>query len=103
MTSNETDRCMAVLLAVHAEHNLRHYLTAKGVITHPHCIEVRYRGDLATFDGDELTRLVIAAHQQRVRVGLSGHMRGIVRIYLQPRKYDGSSMERHPGPERFPS
>jgi hypothetical protein len=99
MTDIEYERCMDVLRSIHAEHNWRHYTTKAGILRHPQCVEVRYRGDLSTFDGDELTRLVVAAHRFRVRVGISGRCRYVMTVFLHPRDDHGSSTARHPGLE----
>lgn len=101
MTDVEFERCMAVLHSLHADHNWRHYTTKAGIIRNAYGVEVRYRGDLSTFDGDELTRLVVAAHRHRVRVGISGRMRNIMTIYLHPREDTGNTMVRHPGLEHL--
>jgi hypothetical protein len=69
------------------------------------------RGDLATFDFPELTRLVLAAHRHAVRVGVSAQFYRYVstddeevtgpaaclRLTLHAREHDGESgWERHP-------
>jgi len=60
-------------------------------------IRVTTRRDLATFDGDELTRLVVAAHDECVRVEVSGAAPGYVYVTLHPRKgREGGSWSRHP-------
>ena len=99
MNDAEYARCEAVMASVHGLHNWRYYLTAAGVLRREWCVELRYRGDLATFDADELTRLVKAAHREYVRVSVSARCKGILTIYLHPRKAEGSSWERHPGME----
>jgi hypothetical protein len=59
-------------------------------------IRVAHHGDMATFDGDMLTRLVVLAHDMAVRVEVvpSGPMR--VGILLHPRQREGRMHERHP-------
>ncbi len=55
------------------------------------------RGDLSTFDGNGLTRLVIMAHDQCIRVGISPHNSGKVKIHIFKRQgREGSFSERHP-------
>jgi hypothetical protein len=101
VTDLDFERCMDVLRSVHADHNLRHYLTAAGIMRHPGYVEVRYRNEMATFDGDELTRLVIAAHCHRVRVSLSGRAKYVMTVLLHPRQPSGHLFDRHPGTERL--
>jgi len=59
-------------------------------------LSVRYRGAMATYDFDELTRLVISAHEHAVRVQLSGQPPNYLRIMLHPRDRDGVMSKRHP-------
>jgi len=68
-------RCMETICTIRAAHNLplaRLGLDRKPAIeVHPLYIAVTlFSVDLATFDGSELTRLVRAAHANRVRVGI---------------------------------
>jgi hypothetical protein len=59
--------------------------------------ETNHFGGLATFDFDTLTRLVIAAHDECVRVEISASGPRMVKIYLWPRKgREGGIAERHP-------
>lgn len=101
MTDPEFDRCMAVLRAVHPDHHWRHYATRRGILRSEWCVDVVRCGELATFDGDELTRLVIAAHTHRVRVALVAHCRGYIRLQLNPRAETGRGDQRHPGIDRL--
>lgn len=59
----------------------------------PHWIECMVLGELATCDGDALTRLVVAAHDECVRVSVAGAANRRTRILLHPRSRYG---ERHP-------
>ena len=61
-------------------------------------IESNTTRSLSTYDGDELTRLVILAHDQCVRLEIGSSGPGRVRLMLSPRKDRvGSPMfERHP-------
>lgn len=101
MTDEEYERCERVLASVHKMHNWRHVATKAGIVRHDWMVEVRMRGELATFDGDEMTRLVLAAHREYVRVSVSGLCRGHLQLYLHPRQPTGSGFERHPGLERL--
>lgn len=101
MSDDDYERCLRVLHAVHPVHHWPSYATKAGIIRNPWGIEVRYRGGMATFDGDELTRLVVAAHRERVRASLSARCRGVLTLMLHPRAEDGSLFQRHPGPERL--
>ena len=65
-------RCALVLGAIARPHNLH---TPVGIIDsldtrHPRQLSVLLRGEFGTFDGAELTRLVIAAHKWSVRVAI---------------------------------
>ena len=63
-------------------------------------IEIVVRGELATFDADMLTRLVATAHDQAVRVSVSGAAPGYLRIRFHKRQPDIVCVEfsqRHPG------
>lgn len=57
---------------------------------------VNHGGDLSTFDGDRLTRLVFLAHDHciRVEIGCSGPHR--VKIILSDRQREGRMHQRHP-------
>ncbi len=59
--------------------------------------ETNKYGDISTFDFDELTRLVIAAHDECVRVAICHSGPGMVKIRLWPRlNRDGEFYEKHP-------
>jgi len=61
-----------------------------------HRVEVTVPCNLATFDFDGLTRLVIGAHDECVRVGLrNGPPRKIV-IMFHDRNREGGFTQRHP-------
>lgn len=53
--------------------------------------------DLATWDGSLLTRLVVGAHRDRVRVEIMPGGPGRVKLWLSARQEDGAMHERHPG------
>lgn len=58
-------------------------------------IEVHHRGDMATTDGNLLTRLCILAHDAGVRVEVSPAMR-YLRIMLHPRARGARNTTCHP-------
>jgi hypothetical protein len=51
---------------------------------------------LSTFDGDQLTRLVVLAHQHLIRVEVSPASSNRVRIAIHKRELSGSVWMRHP-------
>ena len=61
----------------------------------PNGLEVIHYHELATFDYDELTRLVIAAHDEAVRVRLIGAANRYIRIGLTAREREGDFSTRH--------
>jgi len=67
------------------------YHTAKGAIS------LTYGRDLATFDHDKLTALVLAAHKNCVRVEIEPCNPQYLRIVFWPRETDGERIyARHP-------
>lgn len=52
--------------------------------------------DLATYDGDSLTNLVIMAHKYLYRVSISAASSSYVKIIITKRKPEGRMYERHP-------
>lgn len=54
------------------------------------------RGDLATFDYNELTRLVLMAHDKCIRVSISPLSKSTLQIAIWKRQREGSMSERHP-------
>jgi len=59
------------------------------------CFTMRSDG-LATFDFDRLTRLVLTAHEECVRIELEPCARRYVRVFLHPRARSGGMSQRHP-------
>ena len=53
-------------------------------------------GTFATFDFDELTRMVLAAHKYAIRVQVQQGGPGMMRVYLHPRLRKGAMNARHP-------
>lgn len=54
------------------------------------------RGEMSTYDFDQLTRLVIAAHDDCIRVGIDAIRNGIIRIAIWKRERIGGMSESHP-------
>lgn len=54
------------------------------------------RGDLATFDFSELTRLVLMAHEMCIRVSVEAVSKNVMRISIWQRVREGGMSERHP-------
>ena len=60
-------------------------------------IEMSVSSDLATFDFDLLTRLVVLAHDRCIRLEIGSSGPALVRLMLHARKgREGSMFERHP-------
>ncbi len=58
--------------------------------------ETNKYGDLSTFDFDDLTRLVISAHDECIRAAVCPSGPGMVKIRLWPRTCrEGKNYERH--------
>lgn len=53
-------------------------------------------GDLATFDGERLTRLVIAAHDLCLRVSIENGGPRCLSVRVWPRERTGKRWQRHP-------
>lgn len=54
------------------------------------------RGDLATFDYDTLTSLVLLAHELCFRVSVMPHSVRVMKIAVFKRQREGSFSQRHP-------
>src|ERR1700749_4274377 len=54
------------------------------------------RGDLATYDFDALTRLVLMAHRDCYRASVDNHGPRTMKICIWKRKREGGMCERHP-------
>lgn len=54
------------------------------------------RGDLATWDYNELTRLVLMAHDKCIRVSVNPISKTVIGIAIWKRLREGSMSERHP-------
>lgn len=53
-------------------------------------------GDLASFDFDHMTRLVLGAHEYCLRVSVSNGGPNQLKIWVWDRKREGRMSERHP-------
>lgn len=58
--------------------------------------EVNYWSYVSTYDYDQLTRLVVSAHDECIRVAIKNSGPGMIKIQLWARKRGGSMTERHP-------
>ena len=67
-----------------------------GTFDSPRYVEVRVWGELATYDGHELTRLVLAAHDGAVRVSIRPSSNRTLRIGLAARDRTGGLYYQHP-------
>jgi len=64
--------------------------------TDPRRVEVKWRGEMATFDFGMLTMLVLLCHEARVRVSIEGCGPHLLRMAFFQRKAEGGAAERHP-------
>lgn len=99
--NDEQRRCLDVLAAVERIYNLwptgRRGRLDGGFRPCGTGIEVRLPGgSLSTFDGDGLTRLVLAAHRHVCRVDVSSSRGGLLVLRVHPRSAEGGLFERHP-------
>lgn len=64
---------------------------------HESRIEIVLHGSMATFDGAELTRLVVLCHDRCIRCELCAASNGYLRLFFSKRKgREGNIYERHP-------
>lgn len=97
-------RCLDTLCSIERAHNLAPYLMGetneeKFVFNQWSGLSVKFGGLISTFDDDKLTRLVLAAHENAVRVEIAPHGPTSFQIALSPRERKGSMFERHPSIE----
>ena len=59
-------------------------------------ISLIWRGQLATFDFDRLTRLVFLCHDARIRASIDPAGPGILRLSFHERSHESGSLARHP-------
>jgi hypothetical protein len=62
----------------------------------PYVVIFNYRGGMATFDGDELTRLIVLCHDRCLRCSFHGKGFGYIEMMFHQRQREGSMSERHP-------
>lgn len=93
------ERANNVLAAVFGGHH--HWPKVKKFVSgFCDCYEINYSGNLATWDSDKLTRLVISAHDQCIRAEVGPSGPGMVKIRLHPRAgRNGQMHKRHPSIE----
>lgn len=63
-------------------------------------VRVTLSTDLATYDGDLLTRMVVGAHDRAIRCSIRGAAPGYVYLEMWPRQRRGKFFERHPTLEK---
>jgi len=59
-------------------------------------IEMVICGELATWDFNKLTRLVVLCHDKCVRLSISGASNNFLRLMFHKREREGGFSERHP-------
>lgn len=60
-------------------------------------IRTTLHGEAATFDGDLMTRLVLAAHRDAVRIAIESSGPHRIGVTAHPRRHgEGNQFERHP-------
>lgn len=78
-------------------HNVRRFSTLRvAKWNHPETIELGFSGHLATFDGNQLTQLVVRGHDACVRVMIAPLSARAVRLTFSRRDRAGAKHERHP-------
>lgn len=74
-----------------------HHIPKHQVFEYGHGWMVKHdRGDLATYDYNELTKLVLMAHDKCIRVGVSPLSKQVLQISIWKRQRDGGMCQRHP-------
>jgi hypothetical protein len=62
-------------------------------------VAVVWRGELATYDGNRLTNLVLLCHAAKIRCSIEGVGPGFVRLLFHRRQAEGGVCSRHPSME----
>lgn len=70
----------------------------------PNYIQIRHSGELSTFDNSSLTRLVLLAHREAIRVSISPRSNRYLTLMFHPRQAADTASElrmyeRHPSIE----
>jgi hypothetical protein len=73
-----------------------HHIPAK-IYDQKHFVEINVPVGIATFDFDQLTRLVMGCHYYCVRMEIAQSSPRRVKLYFHDRKREGGVMDRHPG------
>jgi hypothetical protein len=74
-----------------------HHIPGHEVHEHGYGWMVKHdRGDLATFDFNELTRLVLMAHRDCYRASIENHGVRAFKIAIWKRQREGGMCDRHP-------
>lgn len=68
-------------------------------------IQIRHSGEMSTFDNSSLTRLVLLAHREAIRVSISPRSNRYVTLMFHPRQWADNAdklrmYERHPSIEQ---
>jgi len=107
VTDEERSRCLRTLWAIAPDHNLYRVRQDDAPdFGYEPCreglrIKLKHTR-LATYDNDLLTRLVVAAHVNYVRVEIAPCNMQTLEVTVHPRRPDGPDLySRHPGMERF--
>lgn len=90
------DLCRAEEVLAFAFRGIHHVESRRIKRESPTQITYTHYGDLSTYDWDQLTRLVVAAHSLAVRVEISAASPRYIRIRLSERVRDGGMTDRHP-------
>ena len=86
-----------VSVVVRGDHHFDDYMSAKGIEpVYENGAKCLWCGDMATWDGDILTRLVVLCHEERIRLSIHACTPYHMRIYFSERQAEGSTPERHP-------
>jgi hypothetical protein len=64
--------------------------------SNPHHIEVTLNGELASWDFNHLTSLIVLCHDRAVRVAVEGTARRYLTLRFHRRRRQGGTDERHP-------
>ena len=77
-------------------HHIRDDTLRKTAWDNPRFVEMKLPGEQATYDFNELTRLVFLAHDHGIRVAITPSGPQFLRLLFHPRAREGGLTERHP-------